>query len=75
LKAELFEGHLPSEAATAAVLVHPRFPKASRSAAAGLVAFYQGERVINQVMPDRIRYIISVFALHLHFAGRPNDPN
>ena len=26
-------------------------------------------------MPDRIRYIISVFAMHLHFAGRSNDPN
>ncbi len=75
LKAELFEGHLPTDAATTAVLVHPRFPEAGRAAAAGLVAFYQGERVINQVMPDRIRYIISVFALHLHFAGRPNDPN
>ena len=71
----LFDGHLPSEAATAAVMAHPRFAEAGRIVAAGLVALYQGERVVNLVMPDRIRYIISVFAMHLHFAGRPNDPN
>jgi hypothetical protein len=71
----LFDGHLPSEAATAAVVAHPSFPEAARTVAAGLVALYQGERVVNLVMPDRIRYIISVFAIHLHFAGRPNDPN
>ena len=70
----LFNGHLPSASAIATTLAHPRFPEASRIAASGLVAFYQGERVVNQVMPDRIRYIISVFAIHLHFAGRPNDP-
>jgi hypothetical protein len=71
----LFDGHLPSETATAAVLAHPRFAEAGRMVAAGLVALYQGERTVNLVMPDRIRYIISVFAMHLHFAGRPNDPN
>jgi hypothetical protein len=71
----LFEDHRPSEAATAAVIAHPGFAEASRAVAAGLVALYQGERVVNLVMPDRVRYIISVFAMHLHFAGRPNDPN
>jgi hypothetical protein len=71
----LFDGNLPSKAAIEAIMAHPRFTEACRSAAAGLVALYQGERIINQVMPDRIRYIISVFALHLHFAGRPNDPS
>jgi hypothetical protein len=71
----LFDGHWPSESATAAVVVHPRFPEAARAVAAGLVALYQGERTVNLVMPDRIRYITSVFAIHLHFAGRPNDPN
>jgi hypothetical protein len=71
----LFDGHLPSESATAAVIAHPRFPEAARIVAAGLVALYQGERVVNLVMPDRIRYIISIFAIHLHYAGRPNDPN
>jgi hypothetical protein len=71
----LFDGHLPSESATAAVIAHPRFSEAGRIVAAGLVTLYQGERVVNLVMPDRIRYIISVFAIHLHFAGRPNDPN
>ena len=72
---DLFDGHLPSETATAAVIAHPDFTEASRAAAAGLVALYQGERVVNLVMPDRVRYMIGVFALHLHFAGRPNDPN
>jgi hypothetical protein len=72
---QLFEGHLPSASAIAATMAHPRFPEASRIVAAGLVALYQGERVVNRVMPDRIRYIISVFAMHLHFAGRPNDTN
>jgi hypothetical protein len=73
--APLFEGHLPSASALAATMAHPRFPEASRLVAEGLVALYQGERVVNRVMPDRIRYIISVFSMHLHFAGRPNDPN
>jgi hypothetical protein len=71
----LFDGHLPSELATAAVIAHPRFAEASRIVAAGLVALYQGGRTINRVMPDRVRYIISIFAMHLHFAGRPNDRN
>ena len=71
----LFDGHWPSELATAAVIAHPRFPEAGRDVARGLVALYQGERIVNLVMPDRIRYMISVFAMHLHFAGRPNDPN
>ena len=73
--AALFDGQQPSEAATAALLAHPRFVEAGRIVAAGLVDLYQGERTVNLVMPDRVRYIISVFAVHLHFAGRPNDPN
>jgi hypothetical protein len=71
----LFEGYLPSPSALGATMAHPQFLEASRMVAGGLVALYQGERVINRVMPDRIRYIISVFALHLHFASLPNDPN
>ena len=71
----LFDGQQPSEAATAALLAHPRFVEAGRIVAAGLVALYHGERTVNLVMPDRVRYIISVFAVHLHFAGRPNDPD
>ena len=71
----MFDGQQPSEAATAALLAHPRFVEAGRIVAAGLVALYQGERTVNLVMPDRVRYIISVFAVHLHFAGRPNDPD
>jgi hypothetical protein len=71
----LFDGNRPSEAATAALIVHPRFAQAGRIVAAGLVALYQRERIVNLTMPDRVRYIISVFALHLHFAGRPNDPH
>src|SRR5690349_8208182 len=63
----LFDGHLPSEAATAAIIAHPRFAEAARTVAAGLVALYQGERIVNLVMPDRVRYIISVFAMYLHF--------
>jgi hypothetical protein len=71
----LFDGNRPSESATATVIGHPRFTEASRIVAAGLVALYQGEHIVKRVMPDRIRYIISIFAVHLHFAGRPNDPN
>jgi hypothetical protein len=51
----LFDGHLRSESATTAVLAHPRFAEAGRSAAAGLVALDQGERVISPAMPDRIQ--------------------
>jgi hypothetical protein len=71
----LFDGDLPSEDTIAAIIAHPRFPEASRTIAAGLVALYQGERVVNLVMPHRVRYMISIFALHLHFASRPDDPN
>ena len=75
LPSTLFDGQWPSPAAIEAIMAHPRFDDAGRDAANGLVALYHGERIINQVMPDRIRYIISIFALHLHFVGRPNDPN
>jgi hypothetical protein len=71
----LFDGHLPSEAATAAIAAHPCFAEAGRVVAAGLVALYQGERIVNLVMPDRVRYVISVFAVHLHFAARPYEPS
>jgi len=71
----LFDGNRPLESMTATVIGHPRFTEASRIVAAGLVALYQGEHIVKQVMPDRIRYNISVFAVHLHFAERRNDPN
>jgi hypothetical protein len=71
----LFDGNRPSEAATATLIAHPRFAQAGRIVAAGLVALYQRERIVNLTMPDRVRYIISLFALHLHFSGRANDPN
>jgi hypothetical protein len=69
----LLDANRPSAEALAALQSHPRFPEAMRDIAAGIVALYNGNRLFNAVVIDRGRYLMSVFALHLHFSGRPGD--
>jgi hypothetical protein len=73
-QAALFDRDRPSPEATAALLLHPRFPEAARMVAEGLVALYRDHHEMNAVLADRVRYIVGVFAIHLHLAGDPDDP-
>jgi AraC-like DNA-binding protein len=65
----------PGPEQIAALQAHPRFAAASRTLAAGYVALWKGNRLLNVVVSDRIRLLISMFAVHLHVLGRPNDPH
>jgi hypothetical protein len=71
--------HLPPDGLRpediAALQAHPRFTAASRTAATGYIALWQGNRLLNVLLSDRIRLLISMFAVHLHFLRRPNDPH
>jgi DNA-binding MarR family transcriptional regulator len=62
-----------SDEAAAALRAHPRFGEAVRLAAGGLVELYQGNALLNLLVNDRGRLLISYFALHLHFGGHPPD--
>ena len=48
---------------------------ASRTAAAGFIDLWQGNRLLNTLVSDRGRLMISMFAIHLHLLSRPNDPH
>jgi DNA-binding MarR family transcriptional regulator len=52
---------------------HPRFGDAVRLAAGGLVELYQGNALLNLLVNDRGRLLISYFALYLHFSGGAAD--
>jgi hypothetical protein len=71
----LFEGPLPAVAALDAVKAHPAFPDVMREITAGFARLYRGNRVLNTVGTDRWRFLISVFAIHLHFAGSTDNPH
>jgi hypothetical protein len=71
---QLFDGQLPSVAALDAVMSHPAFPDAMRDISGRFARLYRGNRVLNTVGTDRWRFLISVFAIHLHFAGTPDNP-
>jgi len=60
--------------AIAALRAQPGFPQAMRASARGLVAMYQGSRLLNLLMDDRARLLFGCFALHLHFSRDPADP-
>jgi hypothetical protein len=59
--------------AVAALRAHPHFQQAVRRAAGGLVALYQGNRLLNLLINDRGRLLISSFALYLHFGHDSSD--
>jgi DNA-binding MarR family transcriptional regulator len=60
-------------AAVDALRAHPRFAEAARAAAAGLVAHYEGNRLLNQLMNDRGRVLFTHHAVYLHFSRTPGD--
>jgi DNA-binding MarR family transcriptional regulator len=70
----LFDAHVPSAEALRALEAHPRFSAALRIIAAGGVAQYRGNRILNMMITDRARFLIGVFAIHLHDLSRPGDP-
>jgi DNA-binding MarR family transcriptional regulator len=61
-------------AAIAALRAHPRFAEAARTAAAGLVAHYEGNRLLNHLMNDRGRVLFTHHAVYLHFSRTAGDP-
>jgi DNA-binding MarR family transcriptional regulator len=61
--------------AIAALSAHPRFPDAMRASAAGIVAMYQGSRLLNWLMDDRGRLVFGYFAAYLDFTRDPSDPS
>ena len=70
----LFDAHVPSAEALRAIEAHPRFSASLRLIAAGAVAQYRGNRILNMMITDRARFLIGVFAIHLHYLSRPGDP-
>jgi hypothetical protein len=64
----------PTPEAIATLRAHPHFPAAMRASAAGIVALYQGGRLLNWLMDDRGRLLFGYLALYLHFARHPDDP-
>jgi hypothetical protein len=65
----------PSPEELAALQAHPRFTAAMRAAHAGAMSIWQRNRVLNALVNDRGRLLISLFAVHLHLLSRPNDPH
>jgi hypothetical protein len=48
---------------------HPQFPAALRFLAAGLVDIYDGNRLLNPVLNDRGRLVLSFMVFYLHFSA------
>lgn len=65
----------PTLEEVAALRCHPRFLDAMRVSMRVPLDLYQGNRLVNLVINDRGRYVLSVFALHLHDTYRPDEPN
>jgi hypothetical protein len=64
-----------SREAIAALQAHPRFAEASRTSHAGVMNLWQRNRLLNTLVNDRGRLLISLFAVHLHLLSQPNDPH
>src|SRR5690242_16097835 len=60
-------------AALAAVQAHPRFNEAYKTAITGFIELWQRNRVLNTLVNDRGRWLISLYAVYLHLMSRPND--
>lgn len=52
---------------------HPRFPRAVRASMRDMVAWYDGNRLLNQLMNGRAPALFSHVALALHFSRREDD--
>ena len=62
------------QAKIAALRAHPAFPEAARNMAIGLTGFYRGGPLLNWLMDDRARVVLSHVVLHCHFARDANNP-
>jgi hypothetical protein len=60
--------------AVAALRRHPAFAAAVRASAAMVVDLYQGNRLLNAIVNDRGRLVISSLAVHLHYSAVADDP-
>ena len=58
----------------AALRRHPEFHKSARASAATMVELYQGNRLLNAIVNDRGRLVISTLAVHLHYSAVADDP-
>jgi hypothetical protein len=65
----------PRPEAIAALRAHPRFDAASRTASTGFIEIWQRNRLLNTLVNDRGRLLISMFAIYLHVLSRPGDPH
>lgn len=59
----------PDPAAIAALQADPRFAVAARRYAAAIVEHYRDSWLLNRIMSDRGRFILSVMIIDLHFYG------
>lgn len=59
----------PSAQDVAALAAHPRFDEAIRLMAAGTVRLHRGNRLLNALVNDRGRFVISYLAVYLHYFG------
>ena len=58
----------------AALRRHPRFAEALTASMRVPLDLYEGNRLVNLISNDRGRYILTVFALHLHYTRRADEP-
>src|SRR4030095_10599950 len=61
-----------SASAIAELRAHPSFPKAIRTLGSGMTALFRGNRLLNMLINDRGRMLISWLALYLHEGGAPD---
>jgi hypothetical protein len=69
----LFEGNRARSDALDAVMAHPRFADAMRIVIAGWLSMAGGNRLMNTIVTDRGRMLVSLFAVYLHDQRRPGD--
>lgn len=70
----LFDGNRASDEALADVMAHPAFTDVMRVVTAGSTELLRGNRIVNAIMTDRGRFLLSVFAVYLHAQAKPRDP-
>lgn len=63
----------PSPESVAALRTHPQFADAARMMMRDVIAIYDGNRILNQVMNDRGRVVFGALAFYLHFSSDPRD--
>jgi hypothetical protein len=64
----------PTREEIAALRRHPRFVEAMMASMRVPLDLYHGNRILNLITNDRGRYILAIFALHLHYSHQPQEP-